>query len=108
MKIFELYNTKNQFESLSFDLADDLTFFIINNQDLYRKYVYPVEVKIKKLEKNGRFCSPLMFKEAVKAGYKQYCNKFKLHKLDEELPADMLKEICVTLSSALKTDKENF
>jgi hypothetical protein len=79
---------------IDFDLPDDLIHFMHNDDDVYRRHLFPKiahcidQVKVKKptdLE---------IFKPAVQHSYKLYIKKFPIRELPTELGDKMMERIC--------------
>lgn len=81
-------------KELDFDLGDDLSFFMHNHDDAYRKYTHPVIVKILKLKKTNANASPSIFAKAVTECYKMYSSEYPIRELQSELDEDTLRSIC--------------
>ena len=99
MIILELFDTAPT-EKLDFDLVDDLMFFMKASPAFYRKHFYPTIEKFHSRCKNNQVPDASFFKPLVSSAYKVYVNKYNLNELDDELPVDMLKEICLKLKHA--------
>jgi hypothetical protein len=77
-----------------FDIADDLVFFMNNDDDTYRRHVYPKIHHCLENMKAKRKTSPSMFADAVKESYKNYIKKFPIREMPNELDEEMIKETC--------------
>lgn len=88
-------------EILPFDLADDLMFFMRNDDDFYRKNYYPHIVKCKQHVQQGRDLSSRVFQPLVQHAYEVYQSKFPIRSLPESLDEEMCEEIC----SQLRTEE---
>jgi hypothetical protein len=81
-------------EEIDFDLCEDLVFFMHNDDDTYRRHVYPsIATCIQKTKSSQRF-TPSIFTNAVKESYKSYIKKFPIRRLPKELDEEELTEIC--------------
>jgi len=89
------FNNKNE-DNLGFDIADDLLFYMQNNDDVYRRHVYPQLVKNKHSFKSGSVDRKL-FSSAVHEAYKAYTKEFPVRKLPETLPTDVHEKVCLEL-----------
>jgi hypothetical protein len=82
---------------LPFDLADDLMFFMRNDDDFYRRHYYPHIVKIKGHVKQGRDLSSKVFAPMVHHAFECYSQKFPIRELPESLEEDLIDEVCTKL-----------
>jgi hypothetical protein len=74
---------------LNFDLAEDLVFFMNNDDDTYRRHVYPSIVRC--IKGNA---SPSVFSDAVKESYKNYVRQYPIRELPDEIEDNICKETC--------------
>lgn len=116
MKITELFNNKaknidDEFEldkiglnkdpddhsaadnEYSFDLAEDLVFYMHNNDDFYRKSFFPVLNLCKKQFDQGQSFTHRVFKPLITKAYGMYKEEFPLRELRDELEEEMVEEI---------------
>lgn len=104
MKIFEVT------EKLDFDLVDDLTFFMEDDDGCYKTYLLPLEDKIEAEFRKGKSVPLNLFVRAVRESYKMYKNKFDMPDLPESLDHDTIKDCCIKLQdmyhSALANSKK--
>lgn len=79
---------------LDYDLVEDLAFFLNNDDDIYRRFVYPAVHKC--VESHGKKLktSPEVFKQAAVEGYKEYIKKFPIRELPDSLEDDLCNEVC--------------
>ncbi len=104
MKIFEILEPTTETKKLDFDLADDLIFYMYNDQEFYRTRFYPAEVKFKSLSKAGNTPGPNSFKNIVKDAYSKYHDKYKVKELEKTLPDETLSQICNKLHAKVLED----
>ena len=81
-------------DEYSFDLAEDLIFFMHNNDDFYRKKFFPVLDLCKKQFDQGQSFSHRIFKPVVTKAYSMYKDEFPLRELRDDLDKEMVEEIC--------------
>jgi len=82
---------------IDYDLAEDLTFFMNNDDDIYRAAVYPAVAKCQEaLEKKKSF-KPSVFKQAALESYAAYIKKFPIRELPKELDDTLCNEVCARL-----------
>jgi hypothetical protein len=100
MRIKELLEGKNfkdmdwvsrdgETSELNFNLAEDLVFFMNNDDDTYRRHVYPSIVRCMK----GN-ASSSVFSDAVKESYKNYVRQYPIRELPDEIDEKICKEAC--------------
>ncbi len=78
---------------LNYDLAEDLVFFMNNDDDIYRRHVYPSIAKCLENFK-AKKSSPNVFLNAVKESYKSYIRKYPVRELPNEIEEKVCKEAC--------------
>lgn len=79
---------------INYDLAEDLSFFMQNDDDTYRRHMYPAIAKCLEMVKHKKKVSPMFFNNAVKESYKNYVKKYPIRELPESLDDKACKEIC--------------
>lgn len=106
MRITELLEGKN-FDDLQFvkhqedggrevdyDLPDDLVFFMNNDDDVFRRIVYPsVSRCVDRIDANQK-TNPSLFTNAVRESYKQYVKKYPIRELPDNIEEELCKETC--------------
>ena len=93
-KIDGFVEYKNGKPELKFDLAEDLVYFMHNDDESYRRHVYPIiAMCLHKNKKNETF-SPSIFKKATTECYKNYLKQFPIRELPEELDEKLTKAVC--------------
>jgi hypothetical protein len=97
MRLYEFTNLDSVEKKLDYDLADDLSFFMRNDPEFYRKKYFPLVSKFKGKCKCNDTPKPVFFKRIVLDAYKVYKDKFQVESLTDELSIDHLKEICTKL-----------
>ena len=102
MKIIELLEdiqlpSEKKDDQLSFDLEDDLEFFMRNDDDFYRRHYYPHLVKCKNYMESGKHLGPKAFKKLVNHAYECYTKKFPIRQLPDNLEEDTCNNICSKL-----------
>lgn len=102
MRIKDLFENKHQNfdefvdseKGLLYNLAEDLIYYMNNDDDTYRTHVYPSLVKcLHKMGKNSKIDSG-MFKETAINSYKNYCRQYPVKGLPRDLDDETLKEVC--------------
>jgi len=81
-------------DELTFDLAEDLIYFMHNNDDFYRKNLFPVIRICKKNFDQGNNFSHRVFKPVVEKAYNMYQKEFPLRELKDTLEQDMVEQVC--------------
>jgi hypothetical protein len=102
------FNNKKQ-EGTGFDIADDLLFYMQNNDNVYRRHVYPQIIKHKAAMKGGK-ANHKLFGSAALEAYKAYTEEFPIRKLPADLPKDVQEKVCMELykkcTEEFSTDKK--
>jgi hypothetical protein len=106
MRIRELLETKNfnhkQFSSpkegggreINYDLAEDLIHYMNENDNVYRRHVYPIVAKCIDMLDAKKPTKPNIFEPVVKECYRNYINEFPIRELSDNLEDELFKEIC--------------
>lgn len=79
---------------LNYDLAEDLVFFMNNDDDTYRRHTYPSIINCLKHTESKKKSSPAIFEKAVQESYKSYLKKFPLRELPTDIEEKLCKETC--------------
>lgn len=79
---------------LDYDLTEDLVFFMNNDDDVYRRYVYPSVHKCIERINNSKNTAPSIFQDAVKECYKNYIERFPIRELPDTISDKQLLEVC--------------
>jgi hypothetical protein len=79
---------------LSYDLIEDLMFFMNNDDNIYRHYLYPSVSKCVDHIKSKKSTNPSIFEKAVREAYKHYVESFPLRELPEEIDSSVCEEVC--------------
>jgi len=82
---------------LNFDIMDDLIFFMNNDDDAYRRHLYPVVSKCVNKHNNDKKTSAKMFADAVKECYSMYINEYPIRGMSSSITDECLKETCKKL-----------
>ena len=90
----------NDDDEYTFDLAEDLIYFMHNNDDFYRKNFFPVIRLCKKNFDQGNNFSHRVFKPVVEKAYSMYQKEFPLRELRDSLEQDMIEEVCKKIHEA--------
>lgn len=91
---------------LQFNLAEDLAYFMHNDDDSYRRHLYPVLVKCVHDAKKNRNVDPKIFKTSALESYKNYLKQFPIRELPEDLDDKLIKEVCEKLHDDFVKDIE--
>lgn len=82
---------QNDNDKLDYDLADDLVFFMNNNDETYRRHTFPAVTKCLDRINSNQNTHPSIFKIAVLKGFKDYANEFP----DRRLPETIDDKLCM-------------
>jgi len=88
--------------SINYDLAEDLAFYMHNNDDCYRKHVYPVIAHCLHQVKNKKSTSPEAFAKAVDECYENYIKEYPIRQLPDKIDKKLKEEICTRLHDELR------
>jgi hypothetical protein len=95
MIIKELFdNNLEKKDDLGYDLKDDLSIFMNNDPEFYRKRYFPTMLKFKEYCEQGKTIRPIAFKKLVTDAYEIYREKFPVEGLKNKLDEEMCMEIC--------------
>ena len=86
---------------LDYDLVDDLTFFMNNDDDIYRRLVYPAVQKCIGSIKNKSEVNHNIFNTATVESYKTYIKKFPIRELADELEEELCNKVCLKMKEDL-------
>lgn len=110
MKIRELFENldlgRKDDKEHQFDVADDLFFFMHNNDNFYRKHYYPRMLQAKKSVKSGLGVDPTDFTELVKTAYECYLDEFNDITIPEASD-DIINTVCEKICSEELVNIEN-
>lgn len=116
MRIIELFEntsfdeklyTKAEDGLIDYDLAEDLVFYMNNDDDVYRKTVYPAVVKCLETLKQQKPARPNMFKQVALECYKSYQRKYPIRSLPDALDEKVCNEVCEKLFNDVCDSKNN-
>jgi hypothetical protein len=79
---------------LGFDVVEDFTYFMNNNDDVYRHLVYPSVAKCLAGIKSNKKTSPSIFEKAVREAYSKYVESFPLRELPDNIDSNVCEEVC--------------
>jgi hypothetical protein len=92
---------------IDFDLTEDLIHFMHNDDDVYRRHLYPSITKCIDSIHGKKSTNLKVFEPAVKHSYKLYIEKFPIRELPTELSNKMMERICNKLhNDTLKDIKD--
>ena len=90
----DFVNQEGDKRELNFDLVEDLTFFLNNDDNLYRRHIYPAVNKCLDGIKHNKKVSPDVFKSAAMEGYKNYVRQYPIRELPNDLSEELCNKIC--------------
>lgn len=99
----EFVEKDNDKGGINFDLVEDLVFFMHNNDDAYRRHVYPSIAKCVEHSKSKKDINPAMFKNAALESYNRYVTEFPMRELPNSLDNATLKQVCVKMKEDFNT-----
>lgn len=83
---------KGDKEDINFDLAEDIAFFMENDDLMFRQFVAPFS------EKKSKYTA---FSDGVDSAYTEYQKKYPIRKLPSTLPPEINKMVCKLLHKHL-------
>lgn len=87
---------------IDFDLVEDLTFFMNNDDDTYRRHLYPSVAKCMSIAKTKKAINPIVFKTAALEGYKNYLKQYPIRELPDQLDNKLCEKVCEKLVDDFK------
>jgi hypothetical protein len=91
---------------LDYDLIEDLSYFMHNDDHAYRRHTHPVVVKGIDSLKHHKKVGASIFEPAVKECYKMYIRQYPIRELPDELDEETCKKVCDKLHEELKQHTE--
>lgn len=92
---------------INYDLIEDLAFFMHNDDNIYRRHVYPSVVKCIEGMKSKKQLNPAIFKPAVEESYRNYLKKFPIRQLPTSLDEELCSEVCKKLHDDFRKDYDD-
>jgi hypothetical protein len=92
---------------INYDLVEDLAFFMHNNDDIYRRHLFPSVEKCLQGVKSKKTVKPEIFKLAVEESYKNYIRKYPIRQLPNSLDEEMCLEVCKKLHDDFRKDYDD-
>jgi hypothetical protein len=92
---------------INYDLIEDLAFFMHNNDDIYRRHLFPSVEKCLQGVKSKKTVKPEIFKLAVEESYKNYIRKYPIRQLPTSLDEEMCLEVCKKLHDDFRKDYDD-
>ncbi len=81
-------------KELAYDLIEDLVYFMNNDDDVYRRHLFPLVSKCVDKIKENQKTNHMIFKKAVEEGYKEYIRKFPIRQLPDSIEEKVCNEVC--------------
>lgn len=110
MRIRELFENKyfnpvqyvsevgdNKDNEINYDLVEDLFYFINNDDDIYRKKLYPIIAFFLEKRKVNKVPPAKIFARMVEESYDEYKKQFPIKELPKDLSQEMNTKICEKL-----------
>lgn len=98
----EFVDKKGDKREINFDLAEDLMHFMHNDDDVYRRHLYPVLADCLDDIKDKKPTNKKVFKKAVESSYKLYVKKFPIRELSDDLNEKTCEKVCEKLHEEFK------
>ena len=90
----DFVKTENGQRDIDYDLAEDLVYFINNNDDVYRRQLYPAIARHLNAKKS---LSPSLFKSVIADSYQLYRKEYPIRELPASLDSETCQEACEKL-----------
>lgn len=103
----EFIKQTDEGNEIDFDLADDLVFFLNNDDDAYRRHLLPAVHKFIDKQKAGEEIKCTIFKTAVADGYKLYTKQYPIRELPNDIDKKVWKTACKQLFDNISKDMED-
>ena len=84
-------------KDINFDLVEDLVFFMNNNDDIYRRHLYPMITKCQAGLAANKPVSPNIFRSAVEESYDSYIKQYPINQLPAKLTDETCSQVCKTM-----------
>lgn len=94
-------NQKGQYEP-NFDLVEDLIFYMNEDDEMYRRHLYPALSKALQSMTGKRNIDSSVFSKAVEECYRAYTKKFPIRYIPDELDNGLREQACTKLFDDLK------
>jgi hypothetical protein len=98
----DFIDKKGEKREINFDLAEDLMYFMHNDDDIYRRHLYPKLAHLLDNIKDKKSTSKNVFKPAVESSYKAYIKKFPIRELNDTIDEKLCEKICDKLHEEFK------
>lgn len=89
-------------KDINFDLIEDLVYFLNNDDDVYRRLLYPKVAECLDQHTANRPTKSSVFMPAVNKGYEIYKQRFPIKELPFNLDEEMVKQVCNKLHDDFK------
>lgn len=89
---------------INYDLADDLIYFLNNDDSVYRRHLYPSIHKCINIIERKKKPAASIFKKAVEEGYKQYLEQYPIRELPHAIDDEMCENVCTKLRDEICKD----
>ena len=93
-------------DQLPYDVVEDLKIYMTQDNDFYRKHLFPRMGEVQAAVQKGGKYNKKMLLPAVEAAIPMYLKKFDIKKRTEDFMTDEQKMECI--SSILKDEMDNF
>jgi hypothetical protein len=103
----EFIKQTDEGNEIDFDLAEDLVFFLNNNDDAYRRHLLPAVHKFIDKQEAGEDIKCTIFKTAVADGYKMYTKQYPIRELPTDIDKKTWKTACKKLFDDVSKDMED-
>lgn len=89
---------------INYDLAEDLIYFLNNDDSIYRRHLYPSITKCIGVLERKKKPAASIFKSAVEEGYKKYLEEYPIRELPSSIDDEVCEDICTKLRDEICKD----
>lgn len=100
----DFVKTVGEKREIDYDLAEDLIHYMQNDDDCYRRHLYPSIMKCSDRIELKQPTRPGIFADAIKECYKSYIKKFPIRELPDELSEQVVDEACKKIHEEICQD----
>ena len=89
---------------INYDLIEDLIHYMNNDDNAYRRHLYPSIAKCLDITERKKKPAASIFKSAVEECYKKYSREFPIRELPDSIDEETCEEICNKLRETICKD----
>jgi hypothetical protein len=89
---------------INYDLIEDLIHYMNNDDNAYRRHLYPSIAKCLDITERKKKPAASIFKSAVEECYKKYSREFPIRELPDNIDEETCEEVCNKLRETICKD----